>query len=85
MDDGEGCAYILDGGMACGAERRAGSSYCPAHDARCHIPPGSAAERRVLSEAEALANAVGGRRGRTGRRPPDPFLRRLDRIARPFS
>src|SRR5438128_4368285 len=85
-----GCAFVVDGepgpGGAgfCNAPRRAGSAYCPRHHALCHLPNGSAAERRQLREIDALAEAVGGRQGRETRRPPDRLLRRLDRIAREF-
>lgn len=83
LDDGEdGCAFILDDGTSCGAAARAGSPYCPHHHALCHLRGGSAGERRRIGEAEALAAAVGGRRGRRMRAPPDPFLRRLENIAR---
>jgi hypothetical protein len=83
---GEGCAYILDAGGACGAALRPGSSYCPAHHALCHVAEGSAGERRKLKESEALALAVGGkRRRRPARLPPDPFLNRMERVARVFS
>lgn len=81
----EGCAYILDAGGACGAARRPGSSYCPAHHALCHVPQGSAGESRKLRESEALASAVGGkRRRRPARLPPDPFLNRMEHVARVF-
>src|SRR5881275_2071306 len=88
-DDREdcGCAFPLgaDGApLACGAPRRPGSSFCPEHDALCHLPPGGRAERRALAEEEALARAVGGRLGREAREPPDALLRRLDRISRLF-
>jgi len=39
---------------------------------------------RRLREADALAQAVGGRRGRAARMPPDRFLRRLERAAQGF-
>lgn len=81
----EGCAFILDDGETCGAEKRAGSPYCQAHHALCRLPGGSVRERRRLGEAEALAAAVGGRQGRPERVPPDPFLRRLENIVRSFS
>ena len=87
-DGGEptACAYPDDeSGGACGEPCRRGSSYCAVHHALCHIPGGSAAERRRLREAEALAKAVGGRRGRTAKQPPANFLRRLERAARGFS
>ena len=87
-----GCAFILDGpdpGSAppnfCNAQRRPGSAYCPRHHARCRLPGGSGAERQQLREIEALAEAVGGRRGRAARQPPAPLLRRLDRLARALS
>jgi hypothetical protein len=83
-DDDGGCAFILDRGGACGGARRPGSSYCPHHHALCHISGGSSREQRQLKEAEALASAVGGRRGRASRTPPDSFLRRLEKIARGF-
>ena len=81
----EGCAFIVDGAGACGAERRRGSSYCAHHHALCHLPGGSAGEQRRLGEAEALAAVVGGRQGRAARMPPDGFLRRLEHAARAFS
>jgi hypothetical protein len=78
------CAYIEDAGGICGQPCRAGSSYCAAHHALCHIAGGSASECLKLRETEALARAVGGRRGRPGRRPPDRFLRRLELTAQVF-
>jgi hypothetical protein len=83
--DDEGCAFILDGGGRCGAMRRVGSSYCEPHHALCHIAGGSAGERRRLRETEALASAVGGRRGGSERVPPDRFLRRLENVARGYA
>jgi hypothetical protein len=85
-----GCAYPLDdagGGppIPCGAACRPGSSFCPEHHVLCHIPAGSMAECRTLDEAEALARVVGGRLGRPAREPPEPLLRRLDRVSRLFS
>jgi len=83
-----GCAYPLgeEGreAVACGQPRRPGSSFCPAHHALCHVPPGSGAEHRELAEEEALARVVGGRLGRDAREPPEPLLRRLDRVTRLF-
>jgi len=83
-----GCAYLLDdvGGRAnrCGGERQPGSSYCAEHHALCHLPPGSAAERRELEQVEALARIVGGRCGRPSRDPSPALLRRFDRFSRPF-
>ncbi|SRR5216684_6499159 len=87
-----GCAFVVDnpdgasGGAAfCQAPRISGSAYCPLHHAACHLPKGSAAEGRQLCEIEALAEAVGGRLGRPAPDPPDPLLRRLDRIAQAYS
>ena len=90
--DGErpgGCAFVLDGlgrgpGSVkfCNAPSQPRSAYCPPHHAWCHLPNGSAAERRQLCEIEALAEAVGGKQGRAARHPPDHLLRRLDRVAR---
>ena len=88
-DQGGGCAFVLDDGLAgaagvrfCDAPRQAGSAYCPQHHAHCHLPTGSAAEHRQIREIEALATAVGGRQGRPARQPPAPLLRRLARAAR---
>jgi hypothetical protein len=83
-----GCAFLLEGAddwqVPCGRPRRQDSSFCPKHHALCHVPAGSDAERRGLAEAEALARAVGGRLGREWHAPPEPLLRRLDRISRLF-
>jgi hypothetical protein len=84
-DDREGCAYLGDDRTACGAERRPGSPYCAHHHALCHLAGGGSRERRRLRADEALACAVGGRRGRELRAPPEPFLRRLENVARGFS
>ena len=86
----EGCAFILAaaaGGpaVACGAPCQSGSSYCAPHHALCHISGGSVAEARRLREIEALARAIGGRRGEAGRRPPERFLRRLERRVQVFA
>jgi hypothetical protein len=85
----DGCAFVLDGSMRaaagrthCAAPCRPGSVYCDAHHALCYLPVKSPAERRKLKEIEALAEAVGGRRGRPARRPPPHFLQRMDRISR---
>jgi len=87
-----GCAFVLDSaeGAArqsrqCGAPARSGSAYCPVHHALCHLPSGSAAERRQLRAIAALAKAVGGKQGREAANPPPPLLRRLKRIERAFS
>ena len=82
-----GCAFPLgadDAPIPCGAPRRARSSFCAAHHALCHLPPGSRSEDRELAEEEALARAVGGRLGIEAREPPEALLRRLDRITRLF-
>jgi len=88
-DEDSGCVYRLDTSdgweVPCGRRRRPDSSFCPTHHAICHVPAGSPAERRRLDEAEALAQAVGGRLGTPARAPPEPLLRRLDRISRLFS
>ncbi len=91
-EDDCGCAFVVDdtdpfpGGVKfCDAPRASGSAYCPRHHALCHLPKGSTAERRELREIEALAEAVGGKRGREARHPPDRLLRRLDHIAQAVS
>ncbi|HZK91149.1 MAG TPA: hypothetical protein VFC56_13470 [Stellaceae bacterium] len=84
-DEAEGCAYIVDGRTICGTVRRPGSSYCAQHHALCHVADGSFWDRRRLKEEEALAAAVGGRRGRPARLPPERFLNRLENIARGVS
>lgn len=87
-DDRSGCCYILDGDgrrRFCGSERRLGSSYCPEHHALCHLAGGTRAEARRLREVEALASAVGGRRGSSGPEPPRNFLRKLEQAIRAFS
>jgi hypothetical protein len=88
----DGCAFILDadggrsgGAAVCGVPRRARSSYCERHHALCHIAEGSPGEGRRARETEALAAAVGGKRGRAERRPSDRFLRRLEHAVRNFS
>jgi hypothetical protein len=85
----DGCAFILEVEARatsrrswCGGPRRPGSAYCEAHHAHCHLPSDSLAERRRIMEIEALAEAVGGRSGRPARRPPQRFLRRMDRVSR---
>jgi hypothetical protein len=79
-----GCAFIVGAGtpppVRCGASRQAGSSYCPRHHALCHLPAGSAVERRKLRELEGLARAAGGRTGGHARHPPPAILRRFDRL-----
>jgi hypothetical protein len=87
-----GCAFVLDDNgvipgrsRSCGAPLRAGSAYCETHHAICHLPAGSAAEKRQLREIAALAKAVGGKLGRPAAGPPPMLLRRLERIERAFS
>jgi hypothetical protein len=84
-DDEFGCRYICDDGTVCGIGQQAGSSYCPAHHALCHIPNGSSEAGRARQEVAALAKAVGGRQGDRARRPPDGFLKKLERVSRRFS
>jgi hypothetical protein len=81
----EWCCYIEDDGRTCAGARQAGSSYCPAHHALCHIPNGSSEAGRLRREAEALAKVVGGRQGDRARRPPEDFLKKLERVTRRFS
>ncbi|MGH7044958.1 MAG: hypothetical protein ACREE2_01040 [Stellaceae bacterium] len=86
--DQSGCGFIFDDGgsrRCCGAERRPGSPYCPEHHALCHVAGGSMAETRRLREVEALATAVGGRRGNNGTAPSQRFLNRLRHAVREFS
>jgi hypothetical protein len=86
----EGCAYLFTSDKdpvsagRCGAPRRPGSSYCPRHHALCHLPRGSRAERVRLREVKALADMVGGRRGREGEGPSRRFLDRLEQAVREF-
>ena len=77
-------AAIFPGDSA-GASLKPGSPYCREHHALCHVAEGSIRGRRRLREAEALANAVGGRQGRPARTPPEPVLRRLENVARGFA
>lgn len=86
--DGESCCYLLgdeEGRRHCATERRPGSSYCPEHHALCHIAGGTSAEVRRLREVEALATAVGGRRGNDGAGPSRRFLKKLEQAVQPFS
>src|SRR3954463_5199907 len=80
-----GCAFVLEedirtkaGRGFCAAPPRPGSAYCHAHHAVCHLSSDSLAEERKLKEIEALAEAVGGKSGRPGRRPPPRFLQRMN-------
>jgi hypothetical protein len=80
-----GCAYpLVENGKhrSCEAPRRPASSYCPQHHALCHVPSGTVEETRRLSEVEALASAVGGRRAHRARQPSAHFLKRLECVAR---
>jgi hypothetical protein len=86
----DGCAFILGDSeeqgsgarVVCGRPRRQASTYCADHHALCHIAEGSGNERRQLNATEALATAVGGRRGKPARVPPHWLLRRLEKLAR---
>ena len=84
----EGCAYLLTVDQDptqpgyCRAVRQPGSPYCPRHHALCHLPRGSRAEHVRLREVRALAQIVGGRRGREDGGPPQRFLDRLEQAVR---
>ncbi len=87
----EGCAYLLafdhDSTRPeyCGTARQPGSPYCPRHHALCHLPHGSRAERVQLRKVKALAQIVGGRRGREDGGPSQRFLDRLEQAVRELS
>ena len=86
--DESGCLYLLDecdGRRSCGAPRRAVSPYCSEHHALCHAAYGSEAEAARLSEVEAIAKVVGGRRSRDTVGPSRRFLKRVEKAARGFS
>lgn len=86
--DESGCAYLLDkrdGRRICGAPRKAASPYCPEHHALCHVAYGSEAEADRLREVEAIAKAVGGRRGPETVGPSRRFLKRMEQAAHGFS
>jgi len=88
QQDDPGCAYILAEGdrpPICGAPCREASSYCSEHHVLCHVAYGSAAEADRLREVEAIAKAIGGRRGRGGDGPSRRFIRRVERVARRLS
>jgi hypothetical protein len=88
VEDRSGCAYILDqreGCSFCGRVLRRGSSYCAQHHALCHVAFGTNEEARRLREVEELARVVGGRRAAEGVGPSPQFLKRLERVLRPFS
>lgn len=81
MRDAEGCQYMLDspGEGMCGAQCEARSSYCPEHYAICHLPVGSAAERRKLREFKA--NGIFGElTKRMLRAPTDADIKNLERL-----
>jgi hypothetical protein len=80
-----GCSYVVDdpkGRRICGNPRRQSSSYCAIHHSLCYIAAGSTAEFKLLREVEALASAVGGRRGQQNEGPTRRFLARLERAVR---
>ncbi len=86
--DRAGCCYIIednDPRRSCGALRRPGSPYCLVHHALCYIAGGTTTEAKRLREVEALATAVGGRRGDNANGPSQRFLRKLEQAVRPFS
>jgi hypothetical protein len=86
----EGCAYLLASDKEarsaerCGVAQQSGSPYCPRHHTLCHLPRGSRAERVRLREVKALAEVIGGRRGRDGGGPSRNFLDRLEQAVREF-
>jgi hypothetical protein len=83
----DGCSFLIGDGAsawACGVPRQSGSSFCSEHHALCHISPGSGRERQQIHEIEALANAVGGRRGHEAQQPPPRVFNRLLRVERRF-
>jgi hypothetical protein len=85
---GSGCAFMLDdsqGRRSCGEALRRGSSYCQQHHTLCHVACGTAAEAQRLREVEALARAVGGRRGPGSAGPSRRFINRLEQVVRVFS
>jgi hypothetical protein len=88
FEDDPGCAFMIDtpdGSRACGAARRPSSSYCSHHHSVCYIVSGSKDETVRLREVEALASAVGGRRGRRREAPSRHFLKKLEQAVRDFS
>lgn len=81
-----GCVFVVEadgqaGSRYCGAPRRPGSAYCPEHHARCRLADGSTGARRRLREIEALADAVGGKKGSAALQPSDAELDRLERVS----
>jgi hypothetical protein len=84
LEEESGCAYVVEGPEGrrmCGDPRQPSSSYCQHHHSLCYIVCGSTAEIKRLREVEALASAVGGRRGKRGA-PSRQFLRRLEQTVR---
>jgi len=82
-----GCTFMIEDDQSrrfCGETLRRGSSYCPQHHALCHVACGTAAEAQRLREVEALARAVGGRRGPGGAGPSRRFIHRLEQAVRVF-
>lgn len=78
-----GCAYVVDDGEQCGAPRRRGSPYCPAHHTICYIARGSRAEAKQCGLIEAIANAVGGKFAGVRNEPPSvAFVRWIDGLLR---
>ncbi|MBV9552548.1 MAG: hypothetical protein JO032_07145 [Alphaproteobacteria bacterium] len=76
------CAFILDDRSLCGQPSRAKSAYCDRHHTLCHLTRGSRAERLRLRQDEALAEAVGGKRARSTRAPPDGYMQRMAQVER---
>ena len=56
-----GCRFVVDDQHQCGAQKRAGSSYCEEHHALCYVPAHSQAERQRLREIAKIGEIVGGR------------------------
>jgi hypothetical protein len=86
-DRDPGCAYLLGENAErrrCDAPRRPGSPYCLDHHSLCHVRCGTTEEVERLREVEALANAVGGRKGGNAGGPSRRFLRRLEHAVRDF-
>jgi hypothetical protein len=79
-----GCAFVVDDQTQCGAQLRAGSSYCEAHHALCHVQRGSKAERERLREVDRIGAMVGGRSHdhRGDRGMTAAFVRRLEAVQR---
>jgi hypothetical protein len=73
-----GCRFLDDANRACGARRRAGSSYCDHHHAICYLPAGSLAERKRVRLMGRIADAVGGKASQRGM--TRQFFARLERL-----